>query len=166
MNLYLAFPLLAVVALLQSVWLSRVNLLGARPDLMLLIVVLWAIVRGLDEGLVWGFVGGLLIDLLSGGPLGGTSLALVAAAFLAGQPWARHLGAQALRLLLMALVAVLAYHVIVLIALAWTGHTVLWGLALLRVALPSALLNAILAPFLQPLLAWLERRTKRKTLTL
>lgn len=166
MNLYLAFPLLAVVALLQSVWLSRVNLLGARPDLMLLIVALWAIVRGLDEGLVWGFIGGLFIDLLSGGPLGGTSLALGAAAFLAGQPWGRHLGAQVVPLLLMALVAALAYHMIVLIALAWTGHTVLWGLSLLRVALPSALLNAILAPFLQPILAWLERKAKRETLTL
>jgi len=163
MNLYLAIPLLTIVALLQGVLFSRVSVWGARPDPMLLIVMLWAMVRGLDEGLVWGFIGGLLVDLLSGGPMGGTSLALLAAAFLAGQPWGRGLGSSVLRLLFLMFAGALAYYLVLLIALA-VGHTVAWGFSLWRVALPSTLLNVALAPFVRPLLTWLERKTRRERL--
>lgn len=165
MNLYLAVPLLTIVALFQGVLFSRVSVGGARPDLMLLLVMLWAMVRGMDEGLVWGFIGGLLVDLLSGGPLGGTSLALLVAAFLAGQPWGQGIGSSVVRLLLLALVGAVAYHLVLLLALS-SGHTVAWGFALLRVAAPSVLLNVALAPFIRPLLVWLERKTRRETLTL
>jgi rod shape-determining protein MreD len=163
MNLYLTIPLLTVVALLQGVLFSRVSLWGARPDLMLLIVMLWAMVRSVDEGLVWGFIGGLLVDLLSGGPLGGSSLALLAAAFLAGQPWGRGLSSSVMRLLLLAFAGALAYYLVLLIALT-AGHTVAWGFSLWRVALPSTVLNVALAPFVRPVLAWLERKTRREGL--
>jgi len=152
--------------LLQSVLLSQVDVLGARPELLLLVVLVWAVVRNVDEGVIWGFVGGLIIDLLSGGPLGGTSLALVAAALLAGQPWGQGLGSPVLRLLLLALASTAVYHLILLVVLSWTGHAVDWGFALLRIAGPSTLLNTVLAPFLRQPLIWLERKTRRETLTL
>ncbi|MBE9508481.1 MAG: rod shape-determining protein MreD [Chloroflexi bacterium] len=152
--------------MIQSVLLSRVNLWGARPDLMLLFVLTWAAVRDVDEGLVWGFVGGLIVDLLSGGPLGATALALLAVAFLAGQPWGRGIGSPVVRLLLLALASALVYHLILLTTLAWTGHTVGWGFSLLRVAVPSAVLNTLLAPFVQQPVAWLGQKVRRKGLTL
>ena len=77
MSIYLAIPLLTIVALVQNAWLSSVSLWGARLDLMLLIVLCWTIVRGVNEGMIWGFVGGLIIDLLSGGPVGAYTLALL-----------------------------------------------------------------------------------------
>jgi len=154
------------VALVQSVLLSRVDILGARPDLMFLVVLAWAVARSVDEGLVWGFIGGLIIDLRTGGPLGATALALVAVTFLAGQPWGRGIGSPVVRLLVLALVGGLIYHVILLIALAWTGHTVDWGFSLLRVAAPSAVLNTVLAPFIWQPMAWLGRKLRREGLTL
>jgi len=158
--------LLTFVALLQSVLLSRVNLWGARPDLMSLVVLVWAVVRSVDEGLMWGFVGGLIVDLLSGGPLGATPLALLAVAFLAGQPWGRGIGSPVARLLLLAFLGVVVYHLVLLIVLAWTGHTVDWGFALVRVAGPSALLNVALAPFVRQPLTWLERSTRQERFAL
>ena len=152
------------MALIQSVFLSRVNLWGARPDLMLLVVLAWAVVRNLDEGLAWGFIGGLIVDLFSGGPLGASALALSAVALLAGQQWGQGLGPQVVRLLFVAFVGAVVYHLILLTALTWTGHTVSWGFSLLRVAVPSALLNVALAPFVQQPLAWLERRVRREGL--
>ena len=157
---------MVALALLQSVLLARVDLLGARPDLMLLAVLTWAAIRSEREGLIWGFVGGLLIDLLSEAPLGGSSLALVLIAFIAAQPWGRSLGIPAARTLIMALIGTLLYHAILLVVLAWTGHTVHWSYALTRVAAPSALLNTLLAPLVQLPLAWLSRRLRREGLTL
>lgn len=163
-DLYLTIPLLTSVALTQTVLLSRVDLWGARPDLVLLVVLVWAVVRGVDEGAVWGFIGGMTIDLLSGGPLGATVLALSAVALLAGQPWGRGIGSPTMRLLLLAFVAVLAHHLVLLTVLAWTGYSVDWGRAILGVAGPSALLNAALAPFVQRPLVWLERKVRRERL--
>ena len=154
------------MALIQSVLLSRVNIWGARPDLMFLVVLSWAIVRGVDEGLVWGFIGGLIVDLLSGGPLGVSMLALLVVVVLVGQPWGRGVGSSVVRLLLLVFFCVIVYHLVMLIILAWTGHTVGWTWAVSRVALPSALLNASLSPFVQRPMSWLERRTRRETLLL
>jgi rod shape-determining protein MreD len=161
-NLYLSIPLLTGVALVQTVLLSRVNLWGARPDLMLLVVLVWSVVRDVREGLVWGFIGGLILDVFSGGPLGASILGLLSVALLAGQLWVRGIGSTVIRLLLLALVAVAAYHLVLLTILGWTGYAVGFGRALLRVVAPSALLNAVLTPFVHRPLYWLERRTRRE----
>ena len=154
------------MALTQTVLLSRVNLWGARPDLMLLVVLAWSVVRGMNEGLMWGVIGGLIVDLLSGGPLGATMLALLVVAFMAGEPWGLGIGSPVIRLLLLAFLSVTVYHLVLLTVMAWTGYTVDWGWALLRVAGPSALFNALLAPFVQQPLGWLERRTRREEFVL
>jgi len=50
---------------------------GAQPDLVLVFAVIWTIVVGFEGGLMWAFVGGLLIDLLAPRPLGSTAFALL-----------------------------------------------------------------------------------------
>ena len=154
--------LLTGVALLQSVLFARVGLWGARFDLMFLVVLIWAVVRGPDEGLVWGFIGGLLIDMLSGGPMGATPIALVLVALFAGQGWGQGIGSPAMRVLLLALAGGLIHHLAVLLLMAWTGHTLDWGYLITRVTVPSVLLNVALAPLVHMPLAWLERKTRRE----
>ena len=147
-------------ALVQSVWLSQVSLLGARPDLVFLLVLGWSATRQTDEGLVWGLVAGLVLDLLSGGPLGVYVLALLAVAFVAGQPLGEGLGSPLVRMLLLAIVCGLSYHLTILIALSLTGRTVDWGYAVLRVVGPTTLLNTLIAPFVWSASAWVQRRTQ------
>jgi rod shape-determining protein MreD len=163
-RLYLAFPLLASAALIQTTLLSRISLLGAQPNLLLLIVLLWSLVRGVDEGLVWAFLGGLMLDLTSGGPLAGTAVALLAAAYVAGQSLAEQVGSQAVRSMILTVLGVATYHLALLIVLTWTGHTVDWAFSLTRVAVPSVVLNGLLAPFVVQPLNWLERATRREGL--
>lgn len=165
-NLYLTLPLLTGVALIQSTLLARVSLLGARPNLMLLVVLIWAVVRDIDEGLLWAFIGGLILDLLSGGPLASIALALVAAAYLAGQSLVEGVGSQAVRLVFLTVLGTTAYHLVLLIILDWSGHTVDWAYSVLRVAGPSVLLNGVLAPLLLPPMTWLERVTGQEGLVL
>lgn len=133
---------------------------------MFLVVLAWSVVRGLDAGLVWGFCGGLLIDLLSGGPLGATALALLAVAFLAGRRWGQSLGSPTVRLLLLALIGGAIYHLTLLLVLAWTGHAVGWAFSIPRVAVPSVLVNVALAPFVWQPMVWLGRRIRREGLSL
>jgi rod shape-determining protein MreD len=82
--LYFLMPLLLfVAALLQSTLLVRVEVANVRPDLVLILVIAGTLIYGAKNGIVWAFVGGVALDLLSGGPFGSSSLALIAAAVVA-----------------------------------------------------------------------------------
>jgi len=67
---YYTLPLLLALALLQSTAMPYLKLFGVMPNLMLLTVVAWSLLRGPGEGVVWGFVGGIFLDLFSRAPLG------------------------------------------------------------------------------------------------
>lgn len=81
---YYAMPLIVLfAALLQSTVANRLILRGVKPDLVLIVVVVATLIYGGKAGLTWAFVGGVGLDLFSGGPFGSSSLALLAAALVA-----------------------------------------------------------------------------------
>ncbi len=64
---YVYITLLFILCLiLQSTVFSIATVAGIKPDLVLILVVLFALIRGSREGAVVGFIGGLLQDLLLG----------------------------------------------------------------------------------------------------
>lgn len=85
----LLFGLLVVgAALVQATILPRVNPFSVTPDLVLVLLFLWAVRHGVRESLLWIFFSGLLLDLLTLDPFGTNGLALVVIVLLAGP--ARH----------------------------------------------------------------------------
>ena len=64
MGNFLSIPLLGVAAALQASLMPQIRLLGGEPDLVFLLVIAWAINRELEDGVIWAFVGGILLDLL------------------------------------------------------------------------------------------------------
>lgn len=56
--------------------MPSLRLAGAVPDLMLLVVISISLLRGGRSGLLWALAGGLLLGLLSGGPLLAMALSL------------------------------------------------------------------------------------------
>jgi rod shape-determining protein MreD len=81
-NIYLMILGLGLVVLIQASLLARVRIFGAQPDLLLVTVVCWSLIAGITQGLVVAFVGGILLDLVSGLPVGASSLALMPVCFL------------------------------------------------------------------------------------
>jgi rod shape-determining protein MreD len=82
--------LFVVAALLQTLVISRVSILGVSADLFLILTVILAISRGPLWGAVFGFVAGIAADIAYLQPLGlralvyvvtGYSVALLAARF-------------------------------------------------------------------------------------
>ena len=81
---YMMLPLIAAACLFQATAAARIKIYGVKPDLVLMLVVIGTLVYGPRPGLVWAFFGGLGLDIFSGGPMGGSSLALMAAVLVAG----------------------------------------------------------------------------------
>ncbi|MBN1247404.1 MAG: rod shape-determining protein MreD [Anaerolineae bacterium] len=162
MSLYYGIPILLLAAVLQSAWLEDLHIIGGRPDLVLLLAVTWSIIRGAEEGALWGFVGGVFCDLLSGGGFGLWTLSLTTVGFVAGQPWVHSLGPTVIRLALMSALGTLFGHLLLLLAMGLLGYTVDVGRAVQTVAGPAALLNFLLSPFAFTFLVWFHRRSGRQ----
>jgi len=81
----LYFPALVLgFVLLQSTVLNFISINGVKPDLVLVLVILNGFFRGTREGAFWGFVGGILQDLISGGYFGIYALTNMTAGYLGG----------------------------------------------------------------------------------
>ena len=74
-----------VAALLQVVIVSSLVVGGGTPDLLLVVVVALGLLRGSSAGALLGFLGGLVVDVVTLGTLGVTSLVLTLAGFWAGR---------------------------------------------------------------------------------
>jgi len=74
-----------VAAMLQVVIVSSLVVAGGAPDLLLVVVVALGLLRGSIPGATLGFAGGLVVDIVTLGTLGVTSLILTLAGFWAGR---------------------------------------------------------------------------------
>jgi rod shape-determining protein MreD len=80
-----AVVLVFLVAVLQTTVFSSVELLGAVPDVLLVVLVVVALLRGPVVGACCGFLAGLVADVATLEPLGVTSLLLVLVGYWVGR---------------------------------------------------------------------------------
>jgi rod shape-determining protein MreD len=79
MTLLVAAIAATVAAIFESTITSYLRVGDAQPHLVFILAVIWTVAAGLDSGLVWAFVGGLVLDTLAQRPLGSTAFALLVA---------------------------------------------------------------------------------------
>jgi rod shape-determining protein MreD len=138
--------------LLQTTVFAEINLLGAKPELMYLITIVFGILEGPASGAITGFVGGMAQDFLLDAPKGITALTLTLLGYAIGM--ARQFVVSPSPVLPVVLVAigtfggVLFYGVVSFLL----GQLDTSWLYLLRIAVLSALYNAILTPLVFPIM--------------
>lgn len=143
--------------LLQTTVLGRLPLPGAAPDLVLVLVIAFALAEGPMSGMVTGFAAGLLADGLSDHELGRLALAYAVAGFVTGN-LQDHTERSTLQ----------PFGAVLLGALTWLGVYALEGILLgdprvtleplLRAAFSTVPYDVVLTPFVVPLVAGLVRR--------
>lgn len=143
--------ILVVVAFIQHVVLPHVTFFGAHPNLMVVVVVAWGLLRGNRDGLIWALVGGILLDLFSLAPMGTATLPLLIVMFLVGL-----LEFTAFRVVIWLPIATMfvatpLYQLLALSVLKTLGWGTNWGRTL-ELLLPMATLNALLMVLIFPLM--------------
>ena len=146
-----------VAALLETSVFSELPIAGATADFVLVCAAVATIVLGVEDGLILGFIGGLLIDMVvASRPMGAATLAILLTlgiAFLVSRALgpSRRLVAVGLVLILTAVFHVLFVFVMVLTANApFTVN--------LTPILIAAVINAVLAIPVAALFGAIERR--------
>jgi rod shape-determining protein MreD len=159
MTPYLFIPLLLLAALLQATLLRHLPTSGYTVDLVLLLVVAWGILRE-GEATLWGLVGGIILDFLTGAPFGVQTISLGAIGLLNDLMAISVFRTNILFPLIAAFVATIIYDTIALLALQIFGFPVAWTEVIVRVTLPSAIVNTIAMPVVYVLLRWYNRRAR------
>ncbi len=136
-------PMLALLAVLQSTVVSHLHLLDGRPDLVLLAVVAWGLAGRNEEAMLWGMIGGLFLDLLSGLPFGRSAIALVMVAYLVSLLEGRFWETFLFMPLGVMLLASFVFHALGLLTLMLSGRELWLSFAITRVILPSTFLNLV-----------------------
>jgi rod shape-determining protein MreD len=161
-TIYLVVPLLAVVAILQTTIVPGLAVWGVFANLPLLVVVSWSLLRGPREGAVWGFIAGLMVDLLSGAPFGAATLSLITVGFLTGLGETTVFRARIALPMVAMFFATIVYELLFLLVVQISGQPVTWLDSVFRIVLPSAILNAVLTPIIFLTMRWLYARFGRK----
>jgi rod shape-determining protein MreD len=159
---YLGLAVLLGLVLIQSSIGPFLTVVGVHPDLVLVAVVGWTLLRGTREGLVWALIGGFALDLLSGGPFGAVTVALVITSLLANLGYGRVFGGYLVLPMVLTFPLSLAYYLMYTLLLSMLGQPVAWVSTVADIILPAAVLNIAAMLILFPLLRLLHRRTGRE----
>lgn len=158
MGSFLSIPVLVIATILQATLMPQIAVLGGRPDLVFLTVILWSINAPLETGVVWAMVGGVMLDLLSAAPTGTSIVGMILIVFavnaLKDQIYSLNL------MLVMGIIGVgtIFQQIIIMIILSLTGFTVLFIESLGYVVLPTMVYNLV---FALPVY-WFVRRMQRR----
>lgn len=134
----------------------------------------WSLRRGVEEGAVWAFIAGVVLDLLSAGPATSLLFALLAASLVLGidpstggaRRQTPSFGDNPLALIVGVVIGTLVFHLVLLTAMQLAGYSLNWLDAAPRVVLPRMIFNLVLMPFVYHALGWLDRRSRREELVL
>lgn len=136
----------ALLAIAQSTVTSQLSLGGSSPDLVLLFVVSWSLLKGVGEGLPVALAGGIVLDALSGTPFGLNVVALALSCVLAGLGGMNVLRTAHYFPFLAIALATPVYYGTLAVLLRLGGYLMPWGASFGRAALSSTVVNGLCMP--------------------
>jgi rod shape-determining protein MreD len=154
----IAIPVLALAFMLQTAVFSRITLFSGAADLILLILITWALQEQVQSAWHWAALAGLMASFVSGLPpltlLGAYLLAVILARYVLRQIWQTPL----LALFTVTFFATMLLHLITYLTLSLRGTGLPFADTLALITLPSVLLNFLLAlpihSFIRDLALW------------
>ena len=145
MSRLIVVPVLVAVLMIQSIIVSGLTLLGGAADLMLLVLIAWALQDRVDTAWEWAVLGGLLIGFVSGlpfyVPVVGYSLVVLLARLIQRRIWQTPI----LAMLFVTVFGTLVMNLLTILSLQFGGTPITISEAISLVVLPSTMLNLIVA---------------------
>jgi hypothetical protein len=145
MRSLIAFPVLAIVVILQSAVISRIPLLAGYADLMLVTLAAWALQKQVTTAWHWAALGGILIGFVSAMPWIAILVAYLFVVALANIFQRRVWRAPLLAMLTVTFFGTLFMQTLSFLVLRLMNDPLLLNGVLGLVVLPSVLLNLLLA---------------------
>jgi len=149
MKILLKGAIIVVALLIQLTLINSITIFGLKPDLIMIVVVVFSLMRGEKEGTISGFASGLLQDIFSIGLLGINALVKTVIGFTCGILKEKIFHEHILFLIpVITFIASLIQSILIFLLLRAFGieYSLAWSLK--QVALPEALYSSLLSPFI------------------
>jgi len=149
MKILLKGAIIVVALLIQLTLINSITILGLKPDLIMIVVVVFSLLKGEKEGTISGFASGLLQDIFSAGLLGINALVKTVIGFTCGILREKIFHEHILFFIpVITFIASFIQSILIFFLLRTFG--IEYGLAwsLKQVALPEALYSSLLSPFI------------------
>ena len=158
MGYYLSFPFLIFAVVVQVTLLPSFRFANAQPDIVLLMVLVWAVHAEWEEAVWWAFFGGILADLMSVLPTGTSVIALTLGVFAIRYIDENLVDFNILLLFIAVPIVTLIHQIIVIIVLASSFATYDLLNVIQTVILPTIAINTILIFPIYIILRLFQRR--------
>lgn len=149
MKIFLKGAIIVVTLVIQLTLINSVTILGIKPDLILIVVVVFSLLKGAKEGTISGFTSGLLQDIFSVGILGINALAKTVIGFICGIIKEKIFHEHILFIIpVITFISSFIQSILIFLLLRAFGteYNLAWSLK--QVALPEALYSSLLSPFI------------------
>ena len=154
------------MGILQSVLAPFLNFGSIHPDLVVVIVLGWSILKNFTEAVTWAFIGGVILDVLTSPPFGVFTVSFLLTAILINF-WHSRLSDSTLLLpILFALPYTMFFNLCNLLFLQVLGYTIAWGSAVRTIIFPAGLMNVAAMALIFPILSWLNQFSRKDDLTI
>ena len=149
MIILLKGAIIVIALVIQLTLINSVTILGLKPDLIMVVVVVFSLMKGEKEGAISGFASGLLQDIFSTSLLGINALAKTVIGFICGILKEKIFHEHILFLIpVITFIASFIQSMIIFLLLRAFGieYNLAWSLK--QIALPEALFSSLLSPFI------------------
>ena len=134
--------------LLSTTWLQGIAIGGIMPNIALIILVCYALLRDDIEGAIMGFFMGLLADMLFGNIIGVSTLLMTLLGYFAAKPFREFFKENYIAPLLLVGASTLAYEFLYYVVnFLLLGRTDFWRY-LVTIILPTTVYNLVLCIFI------------------
>jgi len=149
MKILLKGAIIVVALLIQLTLINSITILGLKPDLIMIVVVVFSLLKGGKEGTISGFASGLLQDIFSTGLLGINALAKTVIGFTCGI-FKEKIFYEHILFLIPVITFVASFMQSILMFLLLRSFGIEYGLAWSKkqIALPKALYSSLQSPFI------------------
>lgn len=141
----IAFPLLALVVIIQSAVVSQMPLLAGYADLMLVVLGAWALKADASSTWLWALLGGFMVSFVSGlpwlAPMAGYLFVVLLAQLFKQRVWQ----APLLAMFSVIFLGTLTMDMLTILMLTFLGTPLPLGDSLGLVVLPRVLLNLLIS---------------------
>ena len=145
------------MVLIQVTLSPYMKINGVHPDLVLLLVIGWTVLRGFGDGITWALIAGLCLDFISGAPFGVFTLTMLLVAITANLFHGRTFGSSIVLPLGLAFPLSLLFNATALLLLSLLGRSIIWSDAFYNILFPVAVFNTGVMIIIFPLLYLLNR---------
>ena len=149
MKILLKGVIIVVALIIQLTLINLVTILGVKPDLIMVVVVVFSLRKGEKEGAISGFASGLLQDIFSASLLGINALAKTVIGFTCGILKEEIFHEHILFIIpVITFIASFMQSILIFLLLRAFGleYNLAWSLK--QIALPEALYSSLLSPFI------------------